>query len=41
MVVIVIAAGEKGGHHKKVILSSKLKNYAPVFLPFFGNIFLF
>ena len=32
--VIVIAAGEKGGHHKKVILSSKLKNYAPVFLLF-------
>ena len=39
--VIVIAAGEKGGHQKKVILSSKLKNYAPVFLLFISNIFLF
>ena len=33
-VVIVIAAGEKGGQHKKVILRSKLKNYALVFLLF-------
>ena len=33
-VVIVIAVGEKGGHPKKVILSSKLNNYAPVFLLF-------
>ena len=36
--VIVIAAGERGGCEKKVILSSKLKNYAPVFL-FFSVIF--
>ena len=40
-VVIVIAAGEMGRHYKKLILSSKLKNYAPVFLLFFTNIFLF
>ena len=37
----MIAAGEKGGHHKKVISSSKLKNYAPLFLLFFGNISYF
>ena len=30
----MIAVGEKGGHPKKLILSSKLKNYAPVFLLF-------